>query len=231
MATYNLAPGFYKCKWQYSELTGPESTEVSWQPGQHWHTIGQSSGERLVKAVADFYQGLPGEFLITHNLGGSFKWRIQKVVGYNIVAWHCNGELFALWLRPLRTFDVNLAIQRHYTEYRLLVTNAETMQLIYVETKYKTWREVLKEVGQHMLSRDMVTDMEHDHDYIQYIYKGRKLRANQALNLENYDNDGNHIKKKAMKKVPESKNVKKSEKTKKKPAASDKKAIIAPSKK
>lgn len=242
MALYNLSTGFYSCRWQYTELQTAESTEMNWSHKLEWHTIGHTTAQRLVKAVAEFYQGHhPAEFLITHNLGGSFKWKIQKVVGYNVVAWHCNAELVALWLRPMREYHVNLAIERLYSEYRLLVTNAETMQLLYVvdqlDTKNKLWHEILEEVGKHLFSPALVTDMEHDHECIRYIYKGRKLRANQALVLQDYDNDGNQIKHVVKKKpaTPDAKQGKSSEKkpiSMKKPAASEgKKAMKACSKK
>ena len=226
MAIYNLAPGFYSCKWQFTELPSAESTDFTLEPGQQWHTLGHQSGQRLVKAVAEFYQDRPSEFLVTHAMGGTYKWRVQKVVGYSVIAWHCNGECTALWFRPMRHFDVNLAIEKTYVDYRLLVTNAETRELLTVvdslDTKYNVWHEVLKVVDEHLLSRDLVTDMEHAYDYIRYIYKGRKIRANQALLMDEFNNYG------IQQKAAPSKDGKNS---KKKPATSKKPASVSLAKK
>ena len=112
----------------YCELMTSEATVFPAEdPSLSWKVLGKRSTQRLLEAWVSYQNGGSGQFLITHLLGGTFKWEIAQVQGYNMIAHHVTKAYVALWLRPLMAVEVNLVLEKTFVDYRLHVSNPFTM--------------------------------------------------------------------------------------------------------
>lgn len=199
------SPVGLEMQWQYCELaTSDASVFPGEDPQFQWKLIGQKSADRLLEAWVSFQNGGDGEFLMTHLLGGSFKWVIAEVKGYNIIAHHISQAYVALWLKPLLATEVQLSLEKTFVDYRLHVSNPFTMALHFsicdIQSKYDTWQECLTDVIGRMHENGQITDMEQMQACVKFLFKGKYLKPSNKFIITNDDHNTKNKKKDEEKK-------------------------------
>ena len=182
-------------QWQYCELaTADAEVFPAEDPTLEWKLLGKKSTDRLLDAWTGFQNGGDAEFLVTHLLGGSFKWVIVEVKGYNAIAHHVNKAYVALWLKPLMATEVQLTLEKTFVDYRLHVSNPFTMALHFsiwdIHRKYDTWQECLTDVIGRMQENGQITDMEKEQAAVKFLFKGKYLKPSNKFILSSNDDDG-----------------------------------------